>query len=179
MASVMHATIARQFPTWIRWVHAYPEGNFLQPMITSSKSMFSLFLISLKPVRIAVVGYPTLRNWQGSSNQCVVIFEILSDLNQAVPNHLADKSQSCWPDTPPDHPLSGKHDWLSSVRWSGIAWFKSAKISRKTFSSWRPAVAFLYYLFLFRSLLRLTSFKSFLKTKWKSAINSVDQYHIA
>ena len=30
---------------------------------------------------------------------------ILSDLNQAVPNHLADESQTRYPDTPPDHPL--------------------------------------------------------------------------
>ena len=30
-------------------------------------------------------------------------FEILSDLNLAVLNHLADESQTRWPDTPPDH----------------------------------------------------------------------------
>ena len=34
----------------------------------------------------------------------IIFFEILSDLNQAVPNHLADESQTRWPDTPPDHP---------------------------------------------------------------------------
>ena len=32
-------------------------------------------------------------------------FEILSDLNQAVPNHLADESQTRYPDTPPDGPV--------------------------------------------------------------------------
>ena len=41
----------------------------------------------------------------------------------------------------------------------GTAWFKSDKISKKDFSGWRPAIAFLY-LFLFHSLLRLTSFLS-------------------
>ena len=35
-----------------------------------------------------------------------LFFEILSDLNQAVPNHLADESQTRSPDTPPDHLLS-------------------------------------------------------------------------
>ena len=41
-------------------------------------------------------------------------FEILSDLNQAVPNHLADESQTRQPDTPPDHPL---RILLRMVRW--------------------------------------------------------------
>ena len=41
----------------------------------------------------------------------------------------------------------------------GTAWFKSDKISKKDFSGWRPAIAFVY-LFLFHSLLRLTSFFS-------------------
>ena len=31
------------------------------------------------------------------------LFEILSDLNQAVPIHLADESLTRLPDTPPDH----------------------------------------------------------------------------
>ena len=35
-------------------------------------------------------------------------FEILSNLNQAVPNHLADESQTRQPDTPPDHPKKKK-----------------------------------------------------------------------
>ena len=48
---------------------------------------------------------------------------------------------------------------LSSARWLVTAWFKSDKISKKDFSGWRPAIAFLY-LFLFHSLLRLTSFLS-------------------
>ena len=30
-----------------------------------------------------------------------VFFDILSDLNRAVPNHLADESQTRQPDTPP------------------------------------------------------------------------------
>ena len=34
----------------------------------------------------------------------VFFFVVLSDLNQAVPNHLADESQTRQPDTPPDHP---------------------------------------------------------------------------
>ena len=37
-------------------------------------------------------------------------FEILSDLNQAVPNHLADESQTRLPDTPPDHPQKSMAD---------------------------------------------------------------------
>ena len=43
-----------------------------------------------------------------------LFFDILSDLNQAVPNDLADESQMRQPDTPP-------------VQW----WFKSDKISKK------------------------------------------------
>ena len=42
---------------------------------------------------------------------------------------------------------------------TGTAWFKSDKISKKDFSGWQPTMALLY-LFLFRSLLRLTSFLS-------------------
>ena len=48
--------------------------------------------------------------WESTSRPCTsqrwvrYFFEILSDLNQAVPNHLADESQTRWPDTPPDHP---------------------------------------------------------------------------
>ena len=30
-------------------------------------------------------------------------FEILLDLNHAVPSHVADESQTCQPDTPPEH----------------------------------------------------------------------------
>ena len=37
-------------------------------------------------------------------------FEILSDLNQAVPNHLADENQTRQPDTPPDHPQKSMAD---------------------------------------------------------------------
>ena len=69
-------------------------------------------------------------------------FEILSDLNQAVPNHLADESQTRLPDTPPWCGVSGERVWLSS-----------------DFSGWRLAIAFLY-LFVCHSLLRLTSFLS-------------------
>ena len=34
-------------------------------------------------------------------------FEILSDWNQAVTNHLTDECQTRQPDTPPDHPQGG------------------------------------------------------------------------
>ena len=49
----------------------------------------------------------------------------------------------------------------TSARWLGTAWFKSDKISnnKKKTSGWRPTIAFLY-LFLFHSLLHLTSFLS-------------------
>ena len=40
---------------------------------------------------------------QRGFGKCRCCFEILSDLNQAVPNHLADESQTRWPDIPPDH----------------------------------------------------------------------------
>ena len=55
--------------------------------------------------------------------------------------------------------ISGWRVWLSSARWLGTARFKSNKISKKDFSGWQPAIVFLY-LFLFHSLLRLTSFLS-------------------
>ena len=35
-------------------------------------------------------------------------FEILSDLNQAIPNHLADESQTRQPDTLSDHTQDGQ-----------------------------------------------------------------------
>ena len=39
-----------------------------------------------------------------------LFFFILSDLNQVVPNHLADESQKRFPDTPPDHPQKSMAD---------------------------------------------------------------------
>ena len=51
-----------------------------------------------------------------------------------------------------------------SFSFSSFVWIKDVKISKKDFSGWRPAIAFLY-LFLFHSLLRLTSFLSQNKNK--------------
>ena len=39
----------------------------------------------------------------GPPTRSLFFFQILSYLNQAAPNHLADESQTRWPDTPPDH----------------------------------------------------------------------------
>ena len=80
-------------------------------------------------------------------------FEILSDLNQAVPNHLADENQT------------------RMVRWCirltrltlvcEVIRYRLVQVRqnlKKDFSGWQPAIAFLYL--LFHSLLRLTSFLS-------------------
>ena len=51
----------------------------------------------------------------GPPTRKVLFFEILSDLNQAVPNHLADESQTRLPDTPPDRPQKSMADDAPSL----------------------------------------------------------------
>ena len=71
-----------------------------------------------------------------------VFFEILSDLNQAVPNLHADESETRQPDTPPGHL---RHVWLSSARWLGNAWFKCGRIQKKKKKQWPHTVESVFY----------------------------------
>ena len=99
-------------------------------------------------------------------------FEILSDLIQAVPNHLAYES----------------HKRVSLIRYRLDQVQQNLK--KKDFSGWRPVIAFLY-LFLFHSLLRLTFFLSqnkkkkriiiivISKTAWKCPVQFHDIFSIA
>ena len=69
-------------------------------------------------------------------------FEILSDLNEAVPNHLADELTR-----------------LIMTLVCKVIRHRLVQVRqnlKKDFSGWQPSIAFLY-LFLFHSLLRLTS----------------------
>ena len=139
----------------------------------------------------------------------LIFFEILPGLYEAVPNHLADESQTRQLDTPPDHPQKSMADHAPSLhphcRWSstgsklddrgsagegaslaillpysfedgpvvypanafdsrlwgdkvplGSSPTWSQKKKKRNSSGRRPAIAFLY-LFLFHSLLHLTS----------------------
>ena len=94
-------------------------------------------------------------------------FEILSYLNQAVPDHLANESQTRQPDTSPDHPqkmirwcirLTCLTLICEVIRYRLVQVWQNLK-KKKNFWGWRPAIAFLY-LFLFHSLLCLSSFLS-------------------
>ena len=92
------------------------------------------FLFALKPSNFNVIFFEALESTKISSDKpvssqkyengyrtnicdftvfpavaciCFFFFEILLDLNQAVPNHLADKSQMRKPDTPPGQTFPG------------------------------------------------------------------------
>ena len=110
--------------------------------------------------------------WQAGHENLFSIFyffEIMSDLNQAVPNtsQTRVKHASRIRCTPPDHPQAVR--WCIRLTHLTLvcevircrAWFKSEKKTnkKKDFSGWQPPIAFLY-LFLCHSLLRLTSFLS-------------------
>ena len=93
--------------------------------------------------------------WHGLEWPANAIFWDLSDLNQGYlitsPTRVKRVSRI-------HHRTILKRVW-PTARWLSTAWFKSDKISKEDYSGWRPAIALLY-LFLFHSLLRLTSFLS-------------------
>ena len=92
-------------------------------------------------------------NWSSSISGGAWVSEresflkILSDLNQAVPNHLADEMVR-W--------LTRLTVVCEVIRYRLVQVRQNLK---KDFSGWRSAIAFLY-LFLFHSLLRPSSFPS-------------------
>ena len=75
--------------------------------------------------------------WESSYQHFFFFFDILLDLNQVVHDHLAGESQTRSPDTGWSGGVSGWRVWLSSARWSGTAWFKSDKISKKEKKTFR------------------------------------------
>ena len=78
---------------------------------------------SFQVAELVIIRTSGIYKWQIIHSANCHIFEILSDLNQAVPNHLADESQTRQPDTPPDHswrfpagPQDRMHFWIINRR---------------------------------------------------------------
>ena len=115
--------------------------HHLQPQIlrhTQEQSLLTWLLVSVK------LKQEKIKRLFITPFSCP-FFEIFSDLNQVVPDHLVDESQTRKPDSPPDYPQRIVSKRLFGFR--GLPW-----------------ITFLYS-FFFGSLLRLTSFLSQNKIK--------------